>query len=313
MFHQEPGIYRDQLSSLLRVHRELWEQRQRELQELPGELRTLYARRVARTVAGITAFVGMTAVFLSAAGMMIYFAFDIPRCIASGIGVATVSVWGLTPLAYGVSYWIADRSLERRLTPETAPDLHASLSFLKYFDPRRLVASAVGPWERRAIAWPLMGIAMTAPLMIHYVVASLLTGQPASLDEFGMWVGLTALIVGHVHYFVGVQGVSFARDVVASPVERLPTLKGRGWRALLVAAGTSLMPGLAALGIPCMVVVVTGLVFLPVSYWAFHVIAIRERAALRVVTEAQRARPPRLAAELGHEHVALGHRFLRVD
>lgn len=285
MFHQEPGIYRNQLNSLLRLHLELSERRHRELEQLPGEVRSLYARRVARTVAGVTSFVAMTCVFLLSAAMMVYYAFDIPRPVAFAIGVATVSTWGVIALSYFAARWWANRWFSRRLVLQEASDIHASISYLTRFDPREVVSKTVGQWERRGIAWPLMGIAMIAPLMIHYFVASLLSGQLAPLDEFGMWVGLSALIVGHVHYFVGAQGAAFARDVVESTDDRLPLLKGRGWRALVVAVGTSLMPGLAALGIPCLVVALTGVVFLPACYWAMHVLAIRERDALALLND----------------------------
>ena len=286
MFHHEPGIYRNQLPALLALHSELWERRSLELAELPSQFRAVYVRRVARTAAGIAAFAGMTVVFLCAAAAMIYHAFDIPRQMAFAIGAATLGVWGLALVAYGVARPIAARAFERRLELSAAPDLHSSITFLSHFDPRAIARAAVERWEQRALAWPLMGIALIAPLLIHYGVATLLSAQLAPLDQFGLWVGLSALIVGHVHYFVGSQGAAFAREVAESPDDRLPTLTGRGWRAVVVGVGTSLMPGLAALGIPCVVVAITGLAFLPATYWAMHIIAIRERDELAAAAAA---------------------------
>jgi hypothetical protein len=228
------------------------------------------------------AFVAMTTVFACAAGLMVYFAFDIPRAMATAIGAATVATWALAIVAYWVAHRIAATSFDRKLVLVAAPDLHSSISYLSRLDPRRVVSAEVSRWERRSIAWPLMGIATVAPLLIHYLFAGVMGGELPGLDEFGLWVGLAALIVGHVHYFVGAQGASFARDVGQTPDEHLPLLEGRGWRALIVGVGASLMPGLAALGIPCVVVALTGLLFLPLSYRAMHAIAMRERRMLRV-------------------------------
>jgi hypothetical protein len=190
-----------------------------------------------------------------------------------------VFTWLATTAVYGFARWAAAIKFRLVLSRELAPtgDLHAEISRLSRADGRAVARAVIDRWERRSILWPLMGASLAMPLLLHYAVACALGRELLPLDEFGMWIGLSAFTVGHCHYFAAHQAFGFAR---ALREPRLPTwdeVRGHAWRAVLVAIGTSLMPGLAALGVPCVVVALTALAFLPVSYYLVHRAVERER------------------------------------
>lgn len=275
-------MYRNQVSSLLQLHSELYRDRQRELDDADAALGSIYARRVARTLAGALAFVGMSVVFVAGMGAIVYWTFDLPPGVARMLGLALVFTWLATVAVYGFARWAAAIKFRLVLSRELAPtgDLHAEISRLSRADGRAVARDVITRWERRSIVWPLMGASLAMPLLLHYAVACALGRQLWALNEFGMWIGLSAFTVGHCHYFAAHQALGFARALREERLATWDEVRGYAWRAVLVAIGTSLMPGLAALGVPCVVVALTALAFLPASYYAMHRAVESERVKL---------------------------------
>jgi hypothetical protein len=88
-----------------------------------------------------------------------------------------------------------------------------------------------------------------------------------SVDGFGMWIGLSALIVGHAHLAVLVGSVRWAYRLRAMPTAQLRQGLHKHWGlTLLVAVGVACIPGIVLLGIPPLLVAITGVAFLPAAF-----------------------------------------------
>jgi hypothetical protein len=144
---------------------------------------------------------------------------------------------------------------------------------------RRLAAR----WEFVSAALPLAALSLAAPLTIHWLVAELLgTGTPGpTAREFGKWIGLSALIVGHAHLALLFMAVRWARSLRTCETLALRSWASSRWvRALFCAVGVAAVPGIVLLAIPPVLVGLTGLVFVPAMYALTARRVERERLAL---------------------------------
>ena len=173
-------------------------------------------------------------------------------------------------------------SLGDRITMSGNPSV--DLPRLEAADPLREACDLAMSWERRSAALPMAAVSLLAPLSIHGIVWwAVARPQPASsgMDDFGTWIALSVIIVGHAHLALLVCAVRWAYKLRSVETVQLRIGLGRGWgTALLVSAGVACLPGIVLLAIPPLLVLVTGLAFVPLMYhWTASTLA-RERMAL---------------------------------
>jgi hypothetical protein len=134
--------------------------------------------------------------------------------------------------------------------------------------------------ETASIALPLAGIAFAAPLTLHAGVA-VLDGE---LRGFADWMRISAVLVGHAHLALAGHGLLFARTLhrARSGEESQRVRVERSWLGGLgVAVMCGIVPGIVLIGIPPVLVLVTGVVFIPASYMTLQIIFAHERAVVR--------------------------------
>src|SRR5262249_30968662 len=140
-------------------------------------------------------------------------------------------------------------------------DLHRDLALLEAAAPRSELIGRTEALERESVMFPLMAIALLAPLCIHFIVAGAWIWP-----KFDQWIAVSYVLVGHSHLVLAYLGWSFARRVCRTPTEDLATVSHGGWRAYWIVVGSSAFPGAVLLMIPIALVAVTGL-FIP---WLFR-------------------------------------------
>jgi hypothetical protein len=280
------ALYRDPTLGLQRRMAELIAWRSAELDELDPALVRVYARRTARIAAGMVGFVGMSAVFAAALAHWLQGG-STPRYV----GMLAIAVWVATPLTYLLSRWRARHSFQARLDQELfiSGELHRDIGCLASATVAERGVRMTDRLERASAAWPLMGAALVVPILLHFTIYGLHSGELPAANELGLWIGLSALTVLHCHYVLAYQAWCYSRAL--SEHEEFSGLDTRGMRALAITVASSVLPGAVLAGIPCVLVVLTGLVFVPAAFSCIArrlhservvlVIAIGQRPALK--------------------------------
>lgn len=254
-----------------------------------GVARRVAARRIGRSLAGCVGVAMGGAAFIV----------TLASLLAEGDGrryrvAATLLLLAAWPaaLAVGVVGRLAARWLlatEARVT--LTGDATRDLARLEARDPLRDAVGAAIDWERRGAALPLAALSLITPLTIHWVVYMVLSSSgPSSLqslmDDFGTWVTLSVVIVGHAHLALLVAAVRWAVKLRTLPTDLIRIDVHRRWGvALLVATGIACIPGIVLLAIPPILVAVTGLLFVP----AMYLVTARNLAVERAALEATQA------------------------
>jgi hypothetical protein len=144
-------------------------------------------------------------------------------------------------------------------------------------------------WERAGAALPLAALSMVTPLTLHFLVWFLGVGpvrMSSHAAEFGEWISLSAMIVGHAHLALALCSVGWACSLCKRATSELDAgLCGSAFKALGITVGVACVPGLVLLAIPPLLVAITGAVFVPAMYTNTVSRLSRERLAL--------AEPPR--------------------
>jgi hypothetical protein len=180
-------------------------------------------------------------------------------------------------VACGIFSGRTDESV--RLTGDLAKDL----ARLDAEEPLVSMRRMAEQWERAAAAWPLAALSLVTPLTIHLLVdwVTNLSHDERVLQDFGTWIALSVVLVGHSHLAVLIGSVRWARSLRERPTELLTTGLSRSWGiTLLVAMGLACLPGIVLLGIPPILVALTGLLFIPAMYLVTARCIQRERFAL---------------------------------
>jgi hypothetical protein len=163
-------------------------------------------------------------------------------------------------------------------------DLGADLARLEAVEPLRDARDLATAWERRSAALPMAAISLLAPLTLHGMVwfgLARTTEAGSGLEDFGSWIALSVIIVGHAHLALLVCAVRWAWRLRRVDTFELRASGGKGWgTALLVSAGIACLPGVVLLAIPPILVAVTGLAFVPLMYHLMARTIERERTAL---------------------------------
>lgn len=158
------------------------------------------------------------------------------------------------------------------------------LARLEAADPLPEARDLAMSWERWSAALPMAAVSLLAPLSIHGLVWwAFARPQVAAsgMEDFGTWIGVSVILVGHAHLALLGCAVRWAYKLRSVRTPKLPIGLGRAWgTALLVSACFACLPGIVLLAIPPLLVLVTGLAFVPLMYhWTASTLA-RERMAL---------------------------------
>jgi hypothetical protein len=161
------------------------------------------------------------------------------------------------------------------------------LARLEASDPLREACDIAMSWERRSAALPMAAASLLAPLTIHGIVWFVLARPSTAvsgMDDFGSWIALSVIIVGHAHLALLVSALRWAYKLRSVETIQLQIGLGRGWgTALLVSAGVACLPGIVLLAIPPILVLVTGLAFVPLMFHATARTIERERRVLEAI------------------------------
>jgi hypothetical protein len=265
---------------------ELREQRDHD-SALSAVARRIAARRVARSLAGCAGVMMGGAAFLVAIASF----FSSPDAARTDRVAATVLLLAAWPTAFviGAVGRVAARvmlSLDARipLTGDPAEDL----ARLEARDPLQDARATARAWERRSTALPLAALSLLAPLSIHWVVYILLLKAPdlraSTFDDFGVWIGMSAVLVGHAHLALLIGSVIWASRLRTRPTVDIRGGIHRSWATVLaVSAGVACLPGIVLLAIPPILVGLTGVLFVPLMFLGTVRILAAERSALEAM------------------------------
>jgi hypothetical protein len=249
------------------------------------DARRIAVRRIARTVAGATALLAGLTTFVCAlaslpgGGLVL----ASPQWSYASTCVL-LCAWPLALAAGAVARVVVGASTVRRLhapVAVTGPP-GGGLVMLEGADTLGAARAMAARWERASTALPLAALSMTAPLTIHFVVWSLLVGPThASARDFGQWIAASVVIVGHAHLALAACAARWAYKLR----ERESWALGAGvgassLKALFLSVGVACLPGVLLIGLPPVLVLVTGIAFVPAMYMATASCLRRERLAL---------------------------------
>jgi len=179
------------------------------------------------------------------------------------------------PVGYGLGWTVAPTVERRALGRACAADDDpvAALDALRHATGDTVTAGVARAWEVAGLALPLIAAALLGPLTLH---APFFLGTHHPAHEFGQWILLSAMIVGHAHLALGYFSYRHVRRLTNGVgVSVRPAIETWG-KTVLVSA----VPGVLLVGIPPIITAVTG-VFLvgPMFYWAHRTLQA-ERAQL---------------------------------
>ena len=275
----------------------LCERRQLVIAEL-APLRAVYVRRVARAAAGLVATLLGIATFAWAYGAAAVAFFGSPsggdprgaltQMLLFAWPAAIVTYFGMRP--------IAGAYLDERLARPIARtgDAVLDLAKLEATEPTIVLRERVAACERWSVALPLMGLAFLTPLTLHFVVALVFrwTTLAASFSGSGFdgWILASVVLVGHAHIVLALCGWRFATRARGLDRDEVEAQRRRAWlRAWGFTALASIFPGAFLVAIPPLLVLVTGLAFIPAAYLAMSSRIVRERTVVEVALASPRA------------------------
>ncbi|HEY3817026.1 MAG TPA: hypothetical protein VGL81_07645 [Polyangiaceae bacterium] len=238
--------------------------------------RRVAARRIGRAVGG---GVGLCTAVAALAIGVVGFALD------GKLGISTWLLFLAWPAALvsGVLARLVARPLlslgEGGIAMSGNPSV--DLVRLESTDPLRRACDLAMSWERSSAALPMAALSLLAPLSIHGAIWWIHAQPGPMADDFGIWIAVSMVIVGHAHIALLVCAVRWAYRLRSVETVQLRADLGRAWgSALLVSAGVACIPGIVLLAIPPILVLVTGLAFVPLMYHCTAGAVARERLAL---------------------------------
>lgn len=265
------GWYRSHLAWLRRRYAELWTARRSEVETARRRMEALGARRIGRIGAGVGGVLGAVLVFGGAAMILVD-----PRFEAL-LPALLVGAWLLFGIGRIVGGFVGRRAFRRLLAALLAPqgELVRDVERLEGLDVPDAATSLLERFEAGSLAWPLAAASLVAPLTLHLMVW--LLGFGGKLADFGKWIALSALIVGHAHLVLALLSRRYVQRLRAEPWGP----SGGGWGSTLGwTIFASAIPGLVFFGLPPILVAVTGLFVIPTMFvWARRTLE-RERLAV---------------------------------
>jgi hypothetical protein len=268
--HRTP-LYRDPADGWRARYASLLAARLGEMAVLPAELRSIHARRTARVAAGVFGFVGSTVVFAMALAQVArHGLFEMESTGSAGALLTSLflAVVAGTGLVYAAAWLCSWQRFARTVLHALLPsgDLFADLEVLSRVSAASAARELTTRLERPSVMWPLLAVVMNAPLMLHWLAAGVADRALPEPHSFGLWIALSALLVGHCHVYLAYRAWNFAADLSQTPNNELFRHDSEGWVALWGAVGWSLITGLLLFGVPTLLVAATGVLFVPLAF-----------------------------------------------
>jgi hypothetical protein len=193
-----------------------------------------------------------------------------------------LSAWPAALVVWGLTRTMAGGAIRRRVHAPLAltGDAGEDLLRLQREDSLGEARALAARWEWAGAALPLAALSMVAPLSLHFLVRSLFA--PVHVADFDGWIVLSVILVGHAHVALCICAVLWARALSERHTATLADgLRGSMFKALFITVGVAALPGILLMGIPPLLVLVTGLVFVPAMYAATVRCMQRERLELK--------------------------------
>lgn len=232
----------------------------------------LSARRTGRAVFGLALTAGMVVVWMVSFGGARGPSWGAPPPLLAG--QALVAVWLAALLLAGLARSVARVAFSADPTPLL--EVSGGGPTLPVACPLG-IASGTHRAERLeawGLALPLVGLSFAAPLSLHFVVGALLG---VGARDFNQWVALSSILVGHAHLLLaalaGAYALSLCRRDGAGPALTSASVLG-------FTTAAAAIPGIFLLGLPPVLTLLTGLLFVPAMFgWARRTVCA-ERAVL---------------------------------
>lgn len=270
----------------------LLDDRGAEVAGVSSELREVYARRVARAVAGGVASLGGLAMLVGGA----------LRCLAtpsvfSGQAERTdgslTALLGGSILAGALAYVPArclaqrafDRSMHRALA--LSGNVRIDLVRVERAQPRRIARDLIAGNETSSAALPLVAAALVAPLALHFLVWLMVAFASSAphLGTFDAWIAWSAPIAGLAHLVLAMLAALFGLRLPGKSTAELRLKPAQeGWFALGITCVAGMMPGALLILVPPILIGVTGIVFIPASFYLMNRAIVRERESVDALT-----------------------------
>lgn len=204
------------------------------------------------------------------------------------LGAAGASVGAGLAGRFGARFLSRARFQSKAVPPATGDD-RLDLLRLEAADPLASHERALAGLEVPSLVLPLVAGSLLVPLLLHFLVYALWcagTATALSLSDYGTWIGMSMIIVGHAHLALAVCSILFARRLVKMETQDIAQsgLGRDSGGAIGVATVVAAIPGLLLLAVPPILSAVTALAFVPFMY----ALARRSLVADRVAIEAAR-------------------------
>lgn len=284
-YRSDEDVLKARLSALL-------DERSAEVANTSDRLRDVYAKRMARAVSGGVAAIGGAAVLLGGAarGLRSHSWFGMGHEHSGALTPILLGSMAAAALSYLPARELAKRGFRRALEGELSLSGSARIDLVRVerAQPRRLARRLVEAAERASASLPLLGMALLAPLSIHFVVALALSGGHLErwIEGFDAWISMSAAIAGFAHLVLAILAIRFGSKIGEKSTEELDAHPAQeGWSAVKITALASLVPGVVLYLVPPILISLTGLLFVPLSYAAVTRALVRERQALDALPE----------------------------
>ncbi len=268
--------YRDAELYLRDRRDELAAQREAELEQAWPDVARVYARRVGRISAGVFA-IGAAALLVVLA-VRRYAERDASHITLTPVLLGSVL---LAPVAYVLGWAIARVHFRfHRVGFELTGNAIVDLGHLEHDSRRTSIIRRASRLEHASVAATLAGWALLTPLTLHLLVAfARAESWSQCVRSFDDWIDMSLVLTGVAHITLALLGWRYADKLRAWDHER-EDAPGGPWAAWGLTILASCVPGIIALGIPPMIVAVTGVLFIPATFNFMRWRVSQERFAL---------------------------------
>ena len=204
--------YRSLEPVLLQRVAELRERREQDAM-LVDVARRVACRRIGRAVGGGVGVVAGLAAFLVGLGGFPTHDGPVTHTAQLTSTALLFLAWPVALVAGGVARVVARVLLARGARVSFSGDAARDLRALEAADPLRDTCDRAMAWERASAALPLAAVSLLAPLTIHGLVWTGLAPSESftsAVADFGAWIGLSVVLVGHAHLALLVCAVRWA-------------------------------------------------------------------------------------------------------
>jgi hypothetical protein len=242
----------------------------------------IHARRVARTIAGTIAAAGGAMMFIVAYAIWIgRWASGAPEPDHAG-GVFTKLLFASAAaaiFAYPIARLVTGRTWSARLRYTASGDPARDL--VRIEAARASLLRALEGGETVSVAMPMAALSLLVPLLSHFVVGTMISGDLLKVRDFDGWIFFSVLLVGHAHFVLVGMCVLAARRMRRTAKEELEARGPWDWLlALGVTVAAGAVPGIVLLLIPPLIVLVTGVAFIPAMFVVMRTKLRNERLAI---------------------------------